>query len=52
MTVELGKYGIWAPAPHVTPELVRELEALGYGTIWLGGSPPAYRELAGALNLR
>lgn len=49
MTVELGKYGIWAPTPQVTPELARELEALGYGAIWLGGSPPADLAIAESL---
>ena len=39
MTVELGRYGIWIPAGDATAELAREAERLGYGTIWLGGSP-------------
>lgn len=37
----LGKFGVWQPYPQFTPETVRELEELGYGTVWLGSSPPA-----------
>ncbi len=43
-TLELGTYGVfghytqWQALP---PEQLREIEALGYGAIWAGGSPPA-----------
>ncbi|MGW4353743.1 LLM class F420-dependent oxidoreductase [Nocardia sp. NPDC004582] len=37
----VGKFGVWQPYPQFTPESARELEELGYGTIWLGSSPPA-----------
>jgi len=39
MTIELGKAGIWRHPSGVTPEMAAETEALGYGAIWLGGSP-------------
>jgi probable F420-dependent oxidoreductase len=39
MSIELGKAGIWRHPSGLTPELVAEAEALGYGAIWLGGSP-------------
>jgi probable F420-dependent oxidoreductase len=39
MSIELGKVGIWRHPSGLTPELVAELEALGYGAIWVGGSP-------------
>ena len=39
MTIELGKAGIWRHPPRLTPEMAAEVEALGYGAIWLGGSP-------------
>jgi probable F420-dependent oxidoreductase len=39
MTVELGKVGIWAHESLLSPELAAGLESLGYGAIWLGGSP-------------
>jgi probable F420-dependent oxidoreductase len=39
MSIELGKVGIWRHPSDLTPEVVAEAEALGYGAIWLGGSP-------------
>ncbi|RCG30519.1 LLM class F420-dependent oxidoreductase [Sphaerisporangium album] len=35
----LGKVGVWRAASQVTPALAASLEELGYGAIWLGGSP-------------
>src|SRR6185437_14475809 len=37
----LGRIGIWVGHSSVTPETARELEQLGYSTIWLGFSPAA-----------
>jgi probable F420-dependent oxidoreductase len=39
MTVELGRIGIWRRRDQLTPRLAREAEAMGYGAIWIGGSP-------------
>lgn len=39
MTLELGKAGIWRHPSGLTPAMAAEAEALGYGAIWLGGSP-------------
>ncbi|MEV6913273.1 LLM class F420-dependent oxidoreductase [Amycolatopsis sp. NPDC051071] len=39
MGIELGRIGIWQHESVFTPELTREVEKLGYGTIWIGGSP-------------
>ena len=39
MSIELGKIGIWRHASGLTPEVLAEVEALGYGAIWIGGSP-------------
>ena len=39
MGIELGKIGIWRHPSGLTPEVVAEIEALGYGAIWVGGSP-------------
>jgi probable F420-dependent oxidoreductase len=39
MTIELGTFGIWRSATDMTPELAVQIEKLGYGAIWLGGSP-------------
>lgn len=41
MTIELGRYGIWRRADGLGPELAAEVERLGFGAIWVGGSPPA-----------
>ncbi|MGW4736686.1 LLM class F420-dependent oxidoreductase [Nocardia xishanensis] len=42
MTIDgLGRFGVWRGYQGVTPEEARELEQLGYGAVWLGGSPPA-----------
>ena len=40
MSIELGRIGIWRHSSGLTPEVVAEVEALGYGAIWIGGSPP------------
>ncbi|RKN37979.1 LLM class F420-dependent oxidoreductase [Streptomyces hoynatensis] len=50
---EIGRIGIWSIAlasgdPGRRPEIAEaaaELEALGYGAVWLGGSPPVDRAL-------
>ena len=39
MSIELGPIGIWRHASGLTPQVVAEVEALGYGAIWVGGSP-------------
>jgi probable F420-dependent oxidoreductase len=39
MSIELGKIGVWRHFSGLTPDLVAETEALGYGAIWVGGSP-------------
>jgi probable F420-dependent oxidoreductase len=38
---KLGQFGVWRATPQVTPELAADLERLGYGALWLGGSPAA-----------
>jgi probable F420-dependent oxidoreductase len=38
-TPDLGRFGVFGRG--ATPEQAQEIEALGYGTIWVGGSPPA-----------
>jgi len=40
MTVELGRIGVWRRRDQLTPRLAQDIEALGYGAIWIGGSPP------------
>lgn len=35
-----GVFGHYAQLQHLTPEQLRDIEALGYGALWAGGSPP------------
>jgi probable F420-dependent oxidoreductase len=46
MGIELGRIGIWRHATGLTPELAAEVEALGYGAIWIGSSPAGDLRLA------
>lgn len=39
MTIELGEFGIFRRAGDTTPEIAQEVERLGFGALWLGGSP-------------
>ena len=36
---DLGRFGVFGRG--ATPEQAKEIEALGYGAVWVGGSPPA-----------
>jgi probable F420-dependent oxidoreductase len=38
-TPDLGRFGVFGLG--ASPEEAQEIERLGYGTIWVGGSPPA-----------
>jgi probable F420-dependent oxidoreductase len=38
-TINLGRFGVFGLG--ATPDEAQEIERLGYGTIWVGGSPPA-----------
>ena len=49
MTVAPGRYGIWAGGAQLSPELAATIEQLGYGAVWIGGSPPADLELPESL---
>jgi probable F420-dependent oxidoreductase len=49
VTIELGRYGIWRGWPGLDPELAAEVEALGYGAIWIGGSPRGDLKVAESL---
>ena len=48
MTIDVGRYGIWQRT-GLSPDFAAEAEALGYGAIWIGGSPPGDLELAESL---
>ncbi len=49
MTIGLGKIGVWRNASRLSPDLAAELEKLGYGAVWIGGSPSGDLELADRL---
>ncbi|MCZ8379025.1 LLM class F420-dependent oxidoreductase [Mycobacterium sp. CPCC 205372] len=44
---DMGRYGVmglYTQFAQLSPAQLREIEALGYGAIWAGGSPPAALE--------
>ena len=38
---DLGRYGVWLAGRSVSPGVAKQIESLGYGAIWVGGSPDA-----------
>lgn len=48
-TVDLGRVGVWRQAGGLDRDLAAELEALGFGTVWIGGSPAGDLSLAADL---
>ncbi len=40
-TDRLGEFGVWRRSTDIEETMAVEIERLGYGTIWLGGSPAA-----------
>jgi probable F420-dependent oxidoreductase len=38
---DLGRFGVWLANRSLEPELAAQIEALGYGAVWIGGSPEA-----------
>jgi probable F420-dependent oxidoreductase len=45
----LGAIGVWRGGPDLDAALVRTIEGLGYGTVWIGGSPSSDLRQAEAL---
>jgi probable F420-dependent oxidoreductase len=37
----LGRFGVWLAYRSLAPELAAQIESLGYGAAWVGGSPDA-----------
>src|SRR5690348_17832838 len=37
--MDFGRIGIWLSARRQGPDAIAEIEALGYGALWVGGSP-------------
>lgn len=44
MTLLLGRFGIWRTVSGITPGFAEEIESLGYGAVWVGGSPAGHLE--------
>jgi probable F420-dependent oxidoreductase len=38
--IDIGSFGIWRRVGEIDQDMAREAEVLGYGAIWVGGSPP------------
>jgi len=38
---DLGRYGVWLASRSVSRNVARQIESLGYGAVWVGGSPDA-----------
>lgn len=45
----LGRFGIWRGAAQTPPELAAHVEHVGFGALWLGGSPDGQLEIVDAL---
>ncbi|MGB6763008.1 LLM class F420-dependent oxidoreductase [Mycobacterium sp.] len=41
LKLDLGRYGVWLGSRSITPDLAKQIESLGYGAAWIGGSPGA-----------
>ena len=41
LKTDLGRYGVWLGSRSITPELAQQIESLGFGAAWIGGSPDA-----------
>jgi probable F420-dependent oxidoreductase len=41
---DLGRFGVWLAFRSLAPELAAQIESLGYGAVWVGGSPEAELE--------
>lgn len=38
--IDIGRFGIWRRVAEIDEDMARGAESLGYGAIWIGGSPP------------
>jgi probable F420-dependent oxidoreductase len=47
--VQLGTVGVWGASWELTAARAAEIERLGYGTLWVGGSPEAGLEIVETL---
>lgn len=49
MSIDVGRFGVWLGRNQWNAALASATERLGYGALWIGGSPPADLELAESL---
>lgn len=42
--MDLGRFGIWQRAADASPDTAQLIEALGFGALWVGGSPTGQLE--------
>ena len=42
--VRLGRHGVWLPQQEINEDVAAEIERLGFGTLWVGGSPSSELE--------
>ncbi|MEX1125331.1 MAG: LLM class F420-dependent oxidoreductase [Acidimicrobiia bacterium] len=42
MRIPLGAFGVWRTVSGITPEMAEQVELLGFGAIWVGGSPEGH----------
>ncbi|WP_433462120.1 LLM class F420-dependent oxidoreductase [Spirillospora sp. CA-128828] len=47
--INVGRLGIWRPWSQLDPGLAKDIEDLGYGAIWIGGSPAGDLDIADRL---
>ncbi|MCP9948433.1 LLM class F420-dependent oxidoreductase [Actinomadura madurae] len=47
--INVGRLGIWRPWSLLDADLAKDVEDLGYGAIWIGGSPDGDLEIADRL---
>ncbi|WP_412518267.1 LLM class F420-dependent oxidoreductase [Actinomadura madurae] len=47
--INVGRLGIWRPWSLLDSDLAKDVEDLGYGAIWIGGSPDGDLEIADRL---
>ncbi|MGH3969059.1 MAG: LLM class F420-dependent oxidoreductase [Mycobacterium sp.] len=38
---DLGRFGVWLGTRSISADLAKQIESLGYGAAWVGGSPDA-----------
>jgi probable F420-dependent oxidoreductase len=51
MTIELGSFGIWQRVGDASNDIGRDVETLGFGAYWVGGSPKGeLKEIEGLLE--